>query len=372
MDETELEINKIMDLKMVHIYELAGTGNSADCTAMAVYYGSDGKLNLSDFDEHFEKLVNHVFSLYNQLEDKSSVMMDDTTRALMDAGINIRREKDYEFFYGIKPLDVPKIPKESMLIKRFLPLAEYLVVGLNKVVDIKLDVINLNYGWRGLGSMKVSDGIAERLMSVNVKPINSRKYSITVSDIFENHVALYIDVFISYSDMNISFKTTDGLFYGKGSYTFGYDKMTETYEAFYKDKQIFFDSENKGVREVQSLLELSDGELKLIMSSKNIRAVYELPWKSKYILADDYNQEEAVEVYSMLAMYLYDDYIDEYGWTDILNKAGNIRLRTETVQLSRMKLADETIQTFFEPVENNNTGAYKEALAGKYFLHKYN
>lgn len=373
MDEMEIEINKIDNLKMVHIYELtgaeAGSGTNG-CTAIAVYYGDDGKMNISDLDPHFSMLVSRVIELYSRLENKGLVMMDDSTRALLEAGVLVRHEKDLEFFYNISAVDYPQIPNESKLNARFLSLAEYLIVGLNKVLGIELTVVKRRCGWRGSASIWVNDGTKEKMMVVNTTVKDSMKYAVSVSEFIEGHTALMIEITIKFDGMDVSFISSDKAFEGKGSYKFGPDSMTEIFEAYYKDSQIFFDDNQTGVREVPSTGALTEEESNIILCNKNVRAIHKLPWNMSYVLLDEFNTDGGIESYSSIGVYLYEDFVEQFGWTDIFNQATNTRLRIESMSFSRMRLPDGNLQTFFAPVASNSTGEYKLKLANKYFIHK--
>jgi len=372
MDEMEIEINKIDNLKMVHIYELTGAeaaSGANGCTAIAVYYGDEGKMNISDFDSHFILLVNRVVELYGRSENKELIMMDDNTRGLMEAGVAARHEKDLEFFYEIQPVECPQIPNESILSKRFLPLAEYLIVGLNKVLGINLEVVKRRYGWRGAAAIWVNDGIKEKQMSIRAIAKDSRKYQISVSEFLEGHIALNIEVIIGFDGMEISFDSSDEDFRGKGVYKFGAETMLETYDVYYKERQVFFDDEQTGTREVASVGELSEDDVNLIHNDKRVRAVYKLPWNTTYILLDDFKTDNGVESYSFTGVYLNENYTEQFGWTDIFNQSTNTRLRIESMQLGRLRLQDGKFQTRFSPVASNSTGEYKLKLADRYFIH---
>lgn len=372
MDEMEIEISMIDNLKMVHIYELTGaeaTVGTSGCTAIAVYYGDEGKMNISDFDAHFTLLVNRVVELYGRADNKELIMMDDNTRSLLEAGVATRHEKEIEFFYSIQPVEYPQIPNESILNKRFLPLAEYLVVGLNKVLDINLTVIKRRLGWRGVAAIWLNDGTKEKMMSVRVEQRDAKKYLISVSEFFEGHIALFIEVTTDFDGMYISFESTDKAFVGTGSYKFGAEYMLETYDAYYQDKQIFFDEEQTGTRKITPEYELSDHEARLIMNDRPVHVIYSLPWNARYILLDDFHADNSIETYSFTGVYMYEDFTEHFGWTDIFNQSTNTRLRIESLHLCRLRLSDGRLQTKFMPVASNSTGEYKLKLADRYFIH---
>lgn len=372
MDEIEVEISKIEELKMVHIYEVAGTdkqGVGIGCTAIAIYYGDNGKMNINDLDIHFEILANRVVELYSSSPDKMSIMMDDDTRAILENGIVNHYEDELNIFYQADSVECPKISVKSMLSKRLLPIASYLVVNLYKTLGFEVSVTRMRTGWRGRSELCVSDGINERMMFVQSEILDSKRYTINVSEFLEGHVPLFIDVKFEYNCMVISFKTSDGCFNGRGVYNFGYDKMTENYEVFYNDKPVFFGSNDAGGNEYPGS-DLPEKAKKLFLSDKNIRCMYKLPWGLTYVLGDEYYKDDKTETYVYIGMYESEGVAELYGWTDIYNRASNIRLRTANMKLNRMMLDDDFIQTYFEEIDGNCTGTYKSKLANNYYILK--
>ena len=204
-------------------------------------------------------------------------------------------------------------------------------------------------------------------MFVQCDILDSKRYSINVSEFLDGHVSLFVDVKFEYNYLVISFKSADDCFNGKGVYNFGYDKMTESYEVFYNDKPVFFGSNDAAVNEYSNN-DYWEKMKKLFLCDKNIRCMYKLPWGLTYVLGDEYYVDEKTETYVFVGMYESEGFAEIYGWTDIYNRSSNVRLRTANMKLNRMLLDDGSVQTYFENIEGNSTGTYKCKLANKYYI----
>lgn len=372
MDDMEIEINKIDDLSMVHIYELTGADatSSQGCTAIAVYYGTDGKLNINEFDIHYEKLLYRVLEVYGRAENKELIMMDENTRAILEAGQGVRNETAFDAYLAKEPIDFPVIPFESTLSDRYIPMVEYLIVGLYKTMGINTEIVKRRAGWRGAGAIWTSDGTNERMFSIKTRKSDGKTVKISVADFFDGYGELTIEVVMNYDRMDISFNTFGNVFRGKGSYIFNKDNMTVSFEAFYKDKQIFFDSETEEPRTVLPDETLLDGENKVLLTDQNVSAVYRLPWNMTYVLQESTGIYSDIETQKFCGSYIYDGgkYSDISGWLLCRNIHTDIKIRVDSMHLNKMVLKDGRVQTVFVPVINNTLGEYKLRLENRYFI----
>lgn len=365
MDEMQVAINKIDQLKMVHIYEVAGTdaaGTDKGCTAMAVYYGTAGKMNLNDTDPHFAHFVRRVMEVYRDSDQKEWISMDEPTRAFMEAGLSVRREEELRKYYEATPLETPVCAKDSVLCKRFLPLAEYLIIGLNKVLDISLKVLERKEGWRGNGSLVVTDGLKERRICVQVRQPEENRYQISAADFLADHTGLTVDLRMESRGLSLTFASTDTLFNGRGWYRFEVTGMTQQFEAFYREKPVFFDREDE-----ETCGSLSDSEKVLLGKEIEDAIVYELPWSMKYVFSQNLEKCGEIELLSCKGSFLQENYLKQYSWKELYNANSFIRIRMETIGLSKT-VVGRKVQTYFEDVAEGHTGEYEDKLAGCYFL----
>lgn len=83
----EINLERIEDLKMIHIYDLTGAAKpngKYGVTAVLVNFGDNEQLNYTENDHCFDDFVNKIFEVYNSTEDKSSILMDETTQKMME------------------------------------------------------------------------------------------------------------------------------------------------------------------------------------------------------------------------------------------------------------------------------------------------
>lgn len=373
MDKMEVEINRIDHLKMVHIYEVTGANlleATSGCTAIAIYYGEDGELNINDLDSHFDLLLGRVLDLYSRAENKALIMMDDSTRSFLDTGVRAREEKSLSAFYEMEPSDFPMIADDSALGGRFLSLVEYLLTGLYKTLDINMDIRKRRNGWRGAAVLWGFDGAQQRQMCVQTSELHDNHYVVTVSEFLRNHVPLRIEVITKKTELELFFSTPDEIFYGKGYYQFGAASMTQRFEAYYKGQAIFFDDRQTSECMIPPDDSLSEAETKLLMGTDSLRVIYRLPWGMKYILSESIDGTEETMLVRRAATYLYGDFMEQFGWSEVFHRETSTRMQSESFQLNRLKIAEGQYQTHFIPVKQNSTGNYKSKLANKYFIHE--
>ena len=132
MSPEEINIETIEDIKMVHIYDLTGSARpdgKYGVTAVLVNYGDNQQLNLSENDHYFSAFVKKIFEAYNTCEDQSAIIMDETTRQIMEAGEVPRHDSILSRYYDAPQQDLPVLVNASTLSKRFEPIVEYLLVG---------------------------------------------------------------------------------------------------------------------------------------------------------------------------------------------------------------------------------------------------
>ena len=90
IDDDELEIKQLDNIKLIHFYNLVNVNNNIDnlsnIVALAVYYGENKQLNYCSMDKHFTLLVNKVFEVYDTCNYKNKIIIDKNTRDILERG----------------------------------------------------------------------------------------------------------------------------------------------------------------------------------------------------------------------------------------------------------------------------------------------
>ena len=197
MSPEEMNIESITDIKMIHIYDLTGASRpdgKYGVTSMLVSFGDNSQLNYTENDHCFNSFVNKIFETYNTTEDKSSIIMDDITRQIMEAGEIPRHDSILSKYYKAEKHDVPVLVNASTLSKRFEPLVEFLVKGLYKTMGTEVEVIDRKSGWRGAGRLIIRVGDSNRTMYFKTFEINDSSFSIKLNGFMVDNGDLLINV----------------------------------------------------------------------------------------------------------------------------------------------------------------------------------
>lgn len=376
MDEIEIEIEQIEDIRMLHIYELTGanvTDNKYGCTAIAVYYGDNKQLNYSEMDPYFDLLVNRVMKLYSKLSDKSKIMMDDSTRNILEGGFSIAHEHCFDKYIDCTPLEFQKLSIDATLSKRFAPLVEYLLVGLYKIFDFDLMITKRTCGWRGASLISGSVNDKPVTMYFNMERNDLSNYAISVMDFLKKGGELNLRISIDYNKLEIRYNSDMFMLYGETSFTFDTYKIRENHVAYFNDKQVFYDVNDYPNEYLQDNLELLSNNERfksLINGVENIKAIYQLPFNMTYVIKEEITSKSNITTTSYSGTYLWQDALlaDSRGWIQVQNIGTNIMLRTDSFFTVSTRLHEGKTQIYFVPDYGNATGKYKEKLEGNYFL----
>ncbi|HBZ03455.1 MAG TPA: hypothetical protein DEO83_06555 [Lachnospiraceae bacterium] len=368
-----MNIEEIADIKMIHIYDLTGSARPDEkygVTSVLVNYGDNTQLNYSENDFCFSLFVNKLFEAYNTAQDKSSIIMDDTTREIMEAGEVPRHESILSKYYDSEKLSEPVLVNASTLSKRFAPLVEYLVVGLYKTMGTEVEVIDRKSGWRGAGRLIIRVGDSNRTIFFKAFEINDSTFSIRLNGFLSLNGDLLINVILYDDSISISYKSEATFIEGSTSFKFSKENLREMHQIQKDGEQIFYDvntyentfSEDSNLEDNLSVLHLG-----LLPRDLKPCAMYKLPMGLTFIMYDAVEANEHVEVQTFCGAFLWQEAscADLRGWTVIKSLQSGLSLKNEAFRILNLSDNKEKIQTSFF----TGTGSrYKEELEGKYII----
>ncbi len=372
MSDMEITIAQISDLKMVHIYELTGldvTKAGEGCSAIAVYYRESEKLNLNEYDPCFQDLFDKLLELYAATPNKEAISMDPVTREILEAGVGIMHDMGFAGFQKENGTLLPFFPYDSLLSKRFLPLAEYFLCAAYKVLDIDLMIIGREHGYRGASLLVASNKGEEKEYYVKIQKKDEKRTTIKITNFAKPGGLLTIEICMEWDSMSADYYSDDGEFEGKSIYLFGRDKMTEKHDMTFRDKKVFLEQAEKEMQKEQT----NDYDKELFLIDVPVIGKYSLPWGIDYYslweqLGDSLDAD--VETCRLYGIYEYKeaDFADIQSSIHIENETTNVKLSVNSVRVYRCRMQDGRMQSYFVPMENHSMGRYKKELAGKYFL----
>ena len=373
MSPEEMNIEAIDDIKMIHIYDLTGAekpDRKYGVTAALVSFGDNQQLNYTENDHCFNAFVKKIFEAYSISQDKDKVIMDETTRQIMEAGDVPRHDCLLNKYYEAEKRDVPLLVNASTLSKRFEPLIEYLIIGLYKTMGTEVDIIDRKTGWRGSGRLILRVGDSNRTIYFKSFEINDSTFSIKLNGCLEENGDLLINVNLYEDSISIAYKSEAAKLEGNSSFRFGKDNLREMHQIQKNGEQIFYDVntyENTFSKDSKLEDEVSPLSMVLLPEGMKPCAVYRLPMGLDFLLYDIAQTTDKVEVQTFCGVFLWQDasYADIRGWSLIKSLDSGLSLRNEAFRYINLSDNREMIQTAFL----TGTGSrYKEELEGKFVI----
>ena len=371
MSPEEMNIEAIEDIKMIHIYDLTGAAkpdSKYGVTAVLVSFGENRQLNYTENDQCFELFVKKIFEAYNISEDKDKIIMDETTRQIMEAGEVPRHDSLLGRYYEAEKHDMPVLVNASTLSKRFEPLVLYMLVGLYKTMGTEVEVIDKKSGWRGAGQLILRVGASNRTVYFRTFEINDSTFSIKLNGFLTDTGDLLVNVLLRDDVLSFTYKSESASIEGTSSFKFAKDSLREMHQIQKNGEQIFYDVntyENTFTEESKLEDEISVISAGLLPEGMRPCAVYSLPMGLDYLLYDVAESTDEVEVKTFCGVYLWQEasFADIRGWSVIKSIGTGLALKNEAFRLLRMSDNRGTIQSSFL---TGTTGRYKEELEGRY------
>lgn len=378
MDAEEIEINKIDNLKMIHIYDLSGSAiGSENVTSLAVYYGDNKQKNLCAMDKHYNLLVERVLYLYSRLEDKSSIMMDETTKNMIDVAMGSEDDcilavsklgKRYLSWDGE---EVPRVNNQTYIRLTTMPMIRYYLTEIYSMLEVPIEFKEDKLGWHGNVILEASSGDKDIIFPIRFDYDSVNSYSVHIGNFLKEKSVIVFDISYGERQLTVNFTSEDAGLLGQSSFIFdktgGLSKTSISINdtlVYYQDTAI---AEAK-VEDVSSFVHM--GVLELL--SQNVR-ISRLPWNSYYMFGYTEN------VTKDICRTDYDTgYIDcnedavlvrQYGVSHIENKSTGLNIKTNGSMMERLMPDKKNagIQTCFYPVGYYSSWDYKNNLENKYF-----
>jgi len=381
MDEQEIQIRMIDRLKMIHIYDLAGTNNDSEAeknvSAMAVYYDDNQQINLCEMDKNYNILVNRVLELYSESNDRNSIIIDPETKEMLDFATEYGERVITDVGrVGKKYMDMESEPEPRFnclgyVRKALMPMIQYLLKELYSLWDIELVFDNKVGGWLGRCIIKADKNGENVMFPINVDLYGMENVSVIISNFLEDKNQVKFDISYQQDTLNIYIESVDYELDGEIKFSVNEnDALIKT--CIRLCNRIVYYNEEK----IQAVLDddiiTQVNELLPDLISKNA-TVYQLPWKSYYLRRVEKNSCDTLNRYD------YDtEYIDvnqhtlsirKKAWSFIENKQNGINLKTGGAMYEHIvpDIKDGFVQTYFYPVGYYSGWNYKEKLENKYF-----
>jgi hypothetical protein len=377
MTEQEILIQKIKNLRMVSVYEFTnavrkegddGTGpvTASGCTAVTVLYGDGSQITLSEVDPYFEELVERILTVYSETENRSAVLMDETTRSILEAGIAEVEEAYTDSYVKLQGSTLPTISFDAALSRMFVPIAEYLVTQLESILEKNGKIGKCYFGWRGRGALELR---RERNVSehpVSTVRLDKTNYRMVIGNYPEDGENMQVDIVLGPEEAEIAFAAERMNFTGRFRFLFRVNNMETQISILQNGKEICYENEKYESEGV----EIGEREAKLLPEGVTPNVTYRLPFGVDYLLFEKQDAEGEIlkKEYLRTLAFREAGYSETVSWTVVKNRTTGVIIRKENVRMVRAEIGGGRYQTYFDIAGAGASGRYRTALAGRYFI----
>ena len=380
MNEEELEIRQMKHLKMVHLYRLA------DNDALAVYYDDDKQMNLCAMDANYHILMETVLSLYSLCEAPDTIIMDESTRALLDRAV-AGKECHTAFFnrIGQKYLNTegtsaPTFASEGILRQCVMPMIKYYLNQLYHMWDYKVVFEKEPRGWRRNCVLKLREGEDTLILPIKMDFAQGNECRIIVANFLKDLTQLTSEITYREDRLYVWFECPEMGLLGESHYEIT-GKGINAFTSIRVDGKLVY-HQNEPVEiltpeddRVRFLLEkkalLEEAEISLEQTS-----IYQLPWKGLVLCSRRENSSNTIQRtdYDMIYIESYTDKIAlrQFSYSLIEDTVTKLKLRTDGAIMRKLYFGDRMkgVETFFLPVGCYSGWDYKKYLENRYFYHE--
>lgn len=395
MDAEELEINQIDNLKMIHIYDLAGVSGGATSagteststmkrqdktkhiTAMAVYYEDNKQKNLCVMDKHYNLLVERVLDLYSRCEEKSSIMMDPDTKKLIEQAFKGVGEgvspitKLGKKYSGMQGEDFPRYNKEAYIRVTTMPMVKYYLTELYSMLDMNIEFKDTEIGWHGNTVLLGIIGREEKKLPIKYSFESSTRFNIVVGNFLKDKCSITFNVNYKQQSMEVSFNSEDAGIVGESTFTFGDNSSISKTNIKVNDVTVYY--KDMPVEEVSGDVLNKDYYKEFLDIDLANSKVYVLPWQTYHFCKMNTLEDGSIERTDLDTGYIDSNndivFVRQYAWSFISNQETGLSIKTGGVMMERLvpDTKQTLLQTTFLPVGYYSGWDYKNKLENKYF-----
>lgn len=389
MDEQEIEIRQIDNLKMVNFYDLAtggvaaisganqGAEVSGNVPALAIYYGDNKQINLCAMDTHYNLLMERVLTLYSQCEDKNSIIIDDGTRGMLEKATE--KGDNHTSFYeriGRKYADMeclksPKFASEAVVRETTMPLLKYYIKNLYHMVDVDIEFEKEPLGWHSNGVLRIkrSDETFIHPMRFEFKANGCK---VKIGNFLKDLSLIEFEIRYQENMLEIIFEAPDVKLYGESRFKIEAHRVSGLTTIQVAGQVVCHQNENVAALSSADQLPKS---LDLDISKGRI---YGLPWGGVIVLGDIESQDSGFKRNDIDIIFL-EQYngklsVRQFSHSLVENLENGLKLRCDGANMRRLYFGPGIgeVETSFSPVGYYSGWDYKQLLENNYFYESIN
>lgn len=380
MDEAELEILYISDIKMIHFYRLSDA-----LPAVAIIYGDNRQINYCQSDKYYELYIKTILKCVEKQGGVENISMDSQTRAVFDTfEESVKSPEDERFsIFDENGLDIPVYYPQSYSDKLYIPIAKYLISELYGMFEKTLVWKRHMRVWHGKGNLIGIRGEREVNFPFSINNISNNEVNIKIGNFLDNGGMLDIDICFEADGITLLFESDVSQISGVSTYRLDLKtgEMTENTTISSDGYMIYSNNEvvPMATNEYKEnmIKELSAAGIYdyLKKDLENARLIM-YPWKQYAAINVDDRNEDDVDQYKLTSTYITADsqfvVSKSYHQTRVRDSKSGVTLDTEsyTSEIFADVRKNNTIQVFFEDRALRVSGKLESKLKDKFFIFK--
>lgn len=376
MDEVEINISGIKDIKMIHFYHLMK--DSRILSAAMVQFDTDKMINLCSLDKHYDEFVSMIFMVYERENGKRSIIMDGYTKSVLDGMMGADTAYYGRFANTTQLLERPMFYHQSYMPYIMVPVIKYVVGEMYSVAGKKIYWNPIEPVWFGKGTLSASYDSGEKQIFPYVLACEEAgKYSVFVGNFFEDRFSL--DMTVEYAKEGIKIKAVSK---GAGAFanmefridTENRDVVTHC-DITLKDKQVY---NNNDVLKAEGKWSRAEKIDEVCGYREDSAGFFKLPWGQYMVLETTTAEEENATVNSFRIG--YNAFSEErnnaliYSFDEVSNVGDDAKyvVNNSGLDIFEEKVFGKDIQVYCLPCGFRTRGFYKDKMADRYFRVKTN
>lgn len=373
MDQEEIEIRQIEELKMLHLYQLGGSD------AIAVYYGDNKQINLCAMDKNYNLLMERVLTLYSQCEDKNSIIVDADAKRILEAAV--ARGDNHTSFYNrvgkaykeLEGLDAPRFTSDGVMRETLVPMLQYYIIQLYHLWDVEVNFDRSTRGWHKNCVLKLKKGTDTLMLPVKMEFQEENACTAMVGNFLQDMNTLEFNVTYTDNRQLIVFESKDLALVGENRIEIKDGKLKSVTTISLNGKTIYYMDEDLPAVQIDaegaSFVNLpSYVDIDVANSS-----IYQLPWGGYVVVRVVEAKDDAIRRIDTDTIYIEGNdtkaSIRHFSYALVENLKDGLKLRTDGAVMRKLYYGDKhgELETLFLPVGYYSGWDYKEFLEGKYF-----
>lgn len=368
MDNVELDVVAVKDLRMIHCYNLAG--ENGPVPGVMVYYGKDKVINLCQLDKCYDQLLSKVIERYEKEKDSHPIIIDDRTRNILE---DICKKNDSYYtnlIEGYEEQALAICSHKGHIKNMLIPLLQFIINDLYSLEGKILEWNPISKEWYGRGELVALLNGDKKIFPYVVKQACEGDYDIVVSNLLKQFSETRLHIVYGKRGIEITVESLSNNINGKMGYILDADNSSliyqvEIYQAdklvCHQDKEIVSQDVTKEETDIYRLLD------KIFTKPKEVA----LPWGQKIWLQTETDTENDKTVLNVNIAYI----MKSSDLTEVMIRSYSNLTESDkvSVEINRLWLdayesnGYEMTQLHFLDIGYESCGYYKEHLADRYY-----